>query len=384
MVSFQCDACQDVVKKPKLDAHSYRCYASFTCVDCSTTFNSPREWKGHTQCITEAEKYQKGLYKGKKAHQDGASGPRGEHTRSAKPTHQSTASNANPAQEPMPAKNDPQASSLREKDGHGTVKVATANADMEKNAEPVDKEKRKKDNESKKRKRKLEAAVTSTASAEPTSAGAEVELVEEEEKKKKKKKKRKDEAVENAGADRKTKIKSSESASNVSTEVHSAISDSQAPKAKKEKKDKKDNKNETDKEQSGKVNAPTALDSMKELSSAEEQNNGPVEKKHRMKPEKEGGKSNTVESVSDDLDGDQRKKSKKNRRRKEDGQTNGDASETAVPVESVNDIGTKASTLKRKRKRSEKDEPDGSLDDVMRKGKKGEKAKKKKAEICAS
>lgn len=59
-------ACQDVVKKPKLDNHFYKCHSSFTCVDCSTTFNGPRDWKNHTQCISEAEKYQKSLYKGKK------------------------------------------------------------------------------------------------------------------------------------------------------------------------------------------------------------------------------------------------------------------------------------------------------------------------------
>ncbi|EJD03068.1 uncharacterized protein FOMMEDRAFT_168139 [Fomitiporia mediterranea MF3/22] len=79
MVSFQCDACQDVVKKPKLDAHSYRCYSSFTCVDCSKTFHTSAEWKGHTSCISEAEKYQKGLYKGKKnKQQNGSIGPRGD------------------------------------------------------------------------------------------------------------------------------------------------------------------------------------------------------------------------------------------------------------------------------------------------------------------
>jgi len=53
-----------VVKKPKLDQHRTRCHGGFDCIDCSTTFNSPAEYKGHTSCISEAEKYQKGLYKG--------------------------------------------------------------------------------------------------------------------------------------------------------------------------------------------------------------------------------------------------------------------------------------------------------------------------------
>ena len=60
-------ACSDVVKKPKLDQHRSRCGSGFDCIDCSTTFNTPAEYKGHTQCISEAEKYQKSLYKGAKA-----------------------------------------------------------------------------------------------------------------------------------------------------------------------------------------------------------------------------------------------------------------------------------------------------------------------------
>ncbi|KJA17538.1 hypothetical protein HYPSUDRAFT_1014314 [Hypholoma sublateritium FD-334 SS-4] len=66
MVSFQCHACGDVVKKPKLDQHRMRCHSGYDCIDCSTTFNTPADYKGHTSCISEAEKYQKGLYKGPK------------------------------------------------------------------------------------------------------------------------------------------------------------------------------------------------------------------------------------------------------------------------------------------------------------------------------
>lgn len=58
--------CSDVVKKPKLDTHRLSCNASFTCIDCSTTFSGPAQYKGHTSCVSEAEKYQKGLYKGPK------------------------------------------------------------------------------------------------------------------------------------------------------------------------------------------------------------------------------------------------------------------------------------------------------------------------------
>lgn len=59
-------ACGDVVKKPKLDQHHGRCHAGFDCIDCSVTFNTPSEYKSHTLCISEAEKYQKSLYKGPK------------------------------------------------------------------------------------------------------------------------------------------------------------------------------------------------------------------------------------------------------------------------------------------------------------------------------
>ncbi|KAF5383391.1 hypothetical protein D9757_006072 [Collybiopsis confluens] len=64
MVSFQCHACNDVVKKPKLDQHRGRCHSGFDCIDCSKTFHSPAEYKNHTSCISEAEKYEKSLYKG--------------------------------------------------------------------------------------------------------------------------------------------------------------------------------------------------------------------------------------------------------------------------------------------------------------------------------
>nr|XP_018263833.1 uncharacterized protein I303_03706 [Kwoniella dejecticola CBS 10117]OBR85991.1 hypothetical protein I303_03706 [Kwoniella dejecticola CBS 10117] len=35
-------------------------------IDCSTTFRNPGEYKSHTSCVTEAEKYQGALYKGPK------------------------------------------------------------------------------------------------------------------------------------------------------------------------------------------------------------------------------------------------------------------------------------------------------------------------------
>ncbi|KAG9105881.1 Golgi transport complex subunit 3, partial [Ceratobasidium sp. 392] len=62
-----CDGCQDVVKKPKLDSHGVRCHASFTCIDCSKTFAGPAQWKSHTSCMSEEQKYHKSVYQGLEA-----------------------------------------------------------------------------------------------------------------------------------------------------------------------------------------------------------------------------------------------------------------------------------------------------------------------------
>lgn len=65
MVSFQCEACGDVLTKKKLDPHRGRCRgASFTCIDCMVHFQG-NEYKSHTSCMTEAQKYEGALYKEK-------------------------------------------------------------------------------------------------------------------------------------------------------------------------------------------------------------------------------------------------------------------------------------------------------------------------------
>ncbi|KAF8342335.1 uncharacterized protein EI90DRAFT_2904731, partial [Cantharellus anzutake] len=58
--------CSDVIKKPALQKHYARCHASVSCLDCSQTFQGPREFMSHVRCISEAEKYQGALYKGRK------------------------------------------------------------------------------------------------------------------------------------------------------------------------------------------------------------------------------------------------------------------------------------------------------------------------------
>ncbi|KAI8972488.1 hypothetical protein BDB01DRAFT_839341 [Pilobolus umbonatus] len=61
-LSFQCDGCGDIIKKPKLKQHQQRCHSSFTCIDCSTTFNG-MSYQSHISCITEKQKFQKHLHK---------------------------------------------------------------------------------------------------------------------------------------------------------------------------------------------------------------------------------------------------------------------------------------------------------------------------------
>lgn len=69
MVSFSCEVCNDTIIKKKLDQHTQRCYgAYFSCIDCSTTFEGT-SYRNHTSCISEAEKYEKALYKGPKKKQ---------------------------------------------------------------------------------------------------------------------------------------------------------------------------------------------------------------------------------------------------------------------------------------------------------------------------
>lgn len=58
--------CGDVLTKKKLDPHRNRCWgATFSCIDCMVHFPGT-EYRAHTSCMTEEQKYQGALYKPKK------------------------------------------------------------------------------------------------------------------------------------------------------------------------------------------------------------------------------------------------------------------------------------------------------------------------------
>jgi cell growth-regulating nucleolar protein len=66
MVFFVCETCNETLKKNQVDKHCYSCRGcnAVTCVDCSVTFYG-NDYAAHTTCISEAEKYEKSLFKPK-------------------------------------------------------------------------------------------------------------------------------------------------------------------------------------------------------------------------------------------------------------------------------------------------------------------------------
>ncbi|CAI6095692.1 unnamed protein product [Clonostachys chloroleuca] len=58
-------SCGDILTKKKLDPHRNRCHgATFTCIDCMVHFFGT-DYRSHTSCMTEEQKYQGALYKDK-------------------------------------------------------------------------------------------------------------------------------------------------------------------------------------------------------------------------------------------------------------------------------------------------------------------------------
>lgn len=75
MVYFVCSNCQETLKLKVLVTHGYRCGgALLSCVDCSADF-TPAAARCHTTCISEAEKYEKTLFKGGKGGKAGKVDP---------------------------------------------------------------------------------------------------------------------------------------------------------------------------------------------------------------------------------------------------------------------------------------------------------------------
>ena len=67
MVNFICDACGQTIKKQKVEKHyqtECRNCSVLSCIDCGKDFPGD-SYASHTSCISEAEKYQGKLYKGK-------------------------------------------------------------------------------------------------------------------------------------------------------------------------------------------------------------------------------------------------------------------------------------------------------------------------------
>jgi len=65
MVYFECQKCNETVKKPKLGKHLEMCGSYYvSCIDCHKVFDW-ESWDKHTSCVSEAQKYQGKLYEAK-------------------------------------------------------------------------------------------------------------------------------------------------------------------------------------------------------------------------------------------------------------------------------------------------------------------------------
>jgi len=67
MVFFVCEGCNETLKKNQVDKHAGHCLSCWavTCVDCNVTFPGD-EYRAHTSCISEAQRYEGKLYKAPK------------------------------------------------------------------------------------------------------------------------------------------------------------------------------------------------------------------------------------------------------------------------------------------------------------------------------
>ena len=63
MPVFVCEACNETLKRAKVEAHVQKCRGAWimSCMDCNKKFEGDDYWN-HTTCVTEAERYQGHLY----------------------------------------------------------------------------------------------------------------------------------------------------------------------------------------------------------------------------------------------------------------------------------------------------------------------------------
>ncbi|KAJ4459846.1 putative cell growth-regulating nucleolar protein [Paratrimastix pyriformis] len=110
MVTFCCDCCNASLKKGKVKQHLQSCCrgSSVSCIDCGKVFQG-FDFEQHNSCISEAEKYQKGLYRPKQKR-----GPPPPKTKAPEPTATATdpapTTPATPAATPAPASPAPEPS----------------------------------------------------------------------------------------------------------------------------------------------------------------------------------------------------------------------------------------------------------------------------------
>ncbi|GAA6041458.1 hypothetical protein JCM8097_001887 [Rhodosporidiobolus ruineniae] len=168
MVSFSCENCGDILKKPKLDQHAGRCRgAYFTCIDCNTTFEGT-SYRAHTSCMSEEQRYHKSVYKP----------PKGKGAKAQQKQQQQQQQAAAPAAEPAPAAEDESKKRAREEDAPAPAPAAAEEKKAEAVAAPAEGEEPKKKKSKKDKKAKKAAAEggeSATASESATSAPAQAQ-----------------------------------------------------------------------------------------------------------------------------------------------------------------------------------------------------------------
>ncbi|ORZ32104.1 hypothetical protein BCR44DRAFT_24160 [Catenaria anguillulae PL171] len=140
MVSFCCDHCQEIIKKPKAEMHVRRCHpASLSCVDCYKTFTGTA-FKAHTSCITEEQKFHGKLYKennGKGANGKQQQQKNKQHQNAPKPAPTSAPTPAPVASAPAAAESKKRSASAA--NASSSSDSSSSSSDSESDAEPAKK-----------------------------------------------------------------------------------------------------------------------------------------------------------------------------------------------------------------------------------------------------